>query len=211
MEFFQSDIQLLPNSLDLCNYEFKLRVTTVPKLVWLRAFQKIYNPVLAIKVLSCLVERGFDASLVMVGPDLGDGSLEEVKQLIRQKGIEKRVEIPGQIPKSDVNKWLNKGDILLNTPFVDNTPVSVIEAMACGLCVVSTDVGGMPYLMDNDVDGLLVAPDQVEAMTNAVCRILLEPELSEKLSYNARTKIEKFNWSNILPIWEELLLRIITH
>jgi Glycosyltransferase len=93
----------------------------------------------------------------------------------------------------------------LNTSRVDNTPVSVLEAMACGLCVVSTNVGGISYLLEDGHDALLVPSNDPSAMAAAVHRILVEPSLAKHLSYNARKKSEQFDWSNILPQWEALL------
>jgi glycosyltransferase involved in cell wall biosynthesis len=91
---------------------------------------------------------------------------------------------------------------------VDNTPVSVLEAMACGLCVVSTRVGGIPYLLQHGRDALLVPPNDPEAMAAAVRRVLTEPALAESLSHNARLKAEQFDWSAILPQWQALLASV---
>ena len=99
---------------------------------------------------------------------------------------------------------MNQGDVFINTTNIDNTPVSLLEAMACGLCVVSTNVGGLPYLIEDGVDALLVPPDDSQAMAAAVRRILTEPGLAARLSSNARKKIERFDRSVILPQWEEL-------
>jgi glycosyltransferase involved in cell wall biosynthesis len=115
------------------------------------------------------------------------------------------ISFPGQVPKEEVPLWLHKGDIFLNTTNVDNTPVSVIEAMACGLCIISTDVGGIPYLLQQEQDALLVPPDDADAMARAVHRILTEPGLAEHLSRQGRQKAEDFDWSVIMPKWEELL------
>ncbi|MBA3257451.1 MAG: glycosyltransferase family 4 protein, partial [Pyrinomonadaceae bacterium] len=88
---------------------------------------------------------------------------------------------------------------------VDNAPVSVLESMACGLCVVSTNVGGIPYLLKHEEDALLVPPDDAQAMAAAVRRIYSEPGLAERLSRKGRAKVEQFDWSAILPQWEALL------
>jgi len=77
--------------------------------------------------------------------------------------------------------------------------------MACGLCVVSTDVGGMPYLVENGEQALLVPPNDAAAMAGAVRRVLTEPGLAEKLSRAGRARAEEFDWSRVLPEWQKLL------
>jgi glycosyltransferase involved in cell wall biosynthesis len=111
--------------------------------------------------------------------------------------------------KKEVPYWLSQGDIFLNTTFIDNTPISLIEAMACGLCVVSTNVGGIPFLLDNCVDGILVPENDQNAMTNAILKILAEPDFASNLSMNAREKAEKFDWAVVLPQWESIYLELI--
>ena len=77
--------------------------------------------------------------------------------------------------------------------------------MACGLCVVSTDVGGMPDLVDDGENGILVPPADSAAMAEGVRQILADPLLAAKLSGNARRKAESLDWSVLLPRWERLL------
>jgi glycosyltransferase involved in cell wall biosynthesis len=88
---------------------------------------------------------------------------------------------------------------------VDNTPVSILEAMACGLCIVSTNVGGISYLLEHEHDALLVPPDDPVTMAAAVRRVLTEPALAERLSFNARKKAELYDYSVVLPQWEALV------
>ncbi len=176
-----------------------------PKLVWLRAFHDIYNPSLAVQVVAQLVRDFPDAQLVMMGPDSRDGSLDETKKLATQLGVMDRLTCTGPVAKLNVPHLLNQGDILLNTPRVDNTPVSVLEAMACGLCVVSTNVGGIPYLLEDESDALLVPTDDAAAMAQAIRRFLTEDGLAERLSRNGRRKAEQFDWTMVLPRWQQLL------
>jgi glycosyltransferase involved in cell wall biosynthesis len=207
MQGYRQDmLLLLPNPLNLKAYQFQLREHPRPRLIWLRAFHEVYNPVLALEVLAILASKVPDIHLIMVGPDKGDGSLSKTRRSARELGLEERISFTGQVSKQDVPLWLNKGDIFLNTTNVDNTPVSVLEAMACGLCVVSTEVGGIPYLLENGRDALLVPPGDPEAMAAAVDRILQQPTLAGSLSLRARRKVEQFDWGIILPQWEELLI-----
>ena len=141
----------------------------------------------------------------MVGPDKGDGSLQDTMRLAEQLGVLDRLEIVGPVAKQDVPLQLSRGDIFLNTTNIDNSPVSVVEAMACGLCVVSTNVGGIPYLLENEVDSLLTPAGDAAAMANAIRRILTEPGLAGKLSSAGRRKVSEYDWSIVLPRWQALL------
>ena len=202
---YRQGLVLIPNPLDLAKYPFKHREHPTPNLVWLRAFHDIYNPSLAVRVVAHLAKDFPTVRLVMIGPNKGDGSRESMMDLALKLGVVERVICPGQVLKDEIPHWLHQGDIFLNTPRVDNTPVSVLEAMACGLCIISTNVGGIPYMLEDEHDALLVPADDHEAMAKAVQRLLTEDGLAERLSGNARRKVEQFDWSNILPRWERLL------
>jgi glycosyltransferase involved in cell wall biosynthesis len=205
MRPYRQDLVLLPNPLDLAKYPFTHRKHPAPNLVWLRAFHDIYNPSLAVRVVALLAKDFPAVRLVMSGPNKGDGSRESTMDLVLKLGVLERVTCLGGIPKDDVPHRLHQGEIFLNTPRVDNTPVSVLEAMACGLCIISTNVGGIPYMLEDEYDALLVPAGDPAAMAKAVQRLLTEDGLAERLSGNARRKAEQFDWSNILPIWERLL------
>jgi len=205
MQDYRSDLILIPNAIEISNYSFIERNTPRPDLIWLRAFHEIYHPQMAIEVLQRLQNQFPEVKLTMIGPDKGNGSFQKTQELADDLHLRSSVSFSGGVSKSDVPIWLNKGDIFLNTTNFDNTPISVMEAMACGLCVVSTNVGGIPFLVEDGVDALLVPPNDPDAMAAAVKRILIEPGLASKLSSNARKKAEQFDWSIILPQWEKLL------
>ena len=207
MGLYRENLRLIPNPVSLANYSNTLRMQAQPKLVWLRAFHQIYNPLLALSAVALLRKDFPDISLTMIGPDKRDGTLASVKAEIDRLHLRANVRLIGAIPKSQVPAYLSESDIFLNTTDVDNTPVSVLEGMACGLCIVSTNVGGMPYMIDNERDGLLVAPRDPAAFAEAIRRILTDPALAQRLSRSARRKVESFDWSRVLPEWEDLLTR----
>jgi glycosyltransferase involved in cell wall biosynthesis len=202
---YRRDLRLIPNALDLPLYPFHRRTAPRPRLVWVRAFHEIYDPSLAVRVLAGIRERHPEATLEMVGPDKHDGSFERARAVAQQLGVAAAVEFTGAVPKSRVPERINAGDIFLNTTTIDNTPVSVMEAMACGACVVSTDVGGIPHLVEDGEDGLLVPPRDARAMAAAVERLLSEDGLAAGISLAARAKTQAFDWSAVLPQWEEML------
>jgi glycosyltransferase involved in cell wall biosynthesis len=193
MKPYRSDILLFPYGVKIEEFIFRQRISPLPCLTSLRGFHSIYNPQLAPKVIALLLSEFPNANLVMIGGDKGDGSWGKTGQLIKTLGFEDRVKMLGWVERESVPKLLNKADIFLNTPNVDNTPLSIIEAMPSGLCIVSTNVGGVPYLIDDGHDALLVPPDDPDAMAAAVRRILTEPGLAERLSRNARKKAEHYD------------------
>src|SRR5690554_6671488 len=107
-----------------------------------------------VDIVSILIEQYPELKVCMIGPDK-DGSMNRIKAQILEKGLESHFEITGRLEKEE---WIKKStdyDIFVNTTNFDNTPVSVIEAMALGLYVVSTNAGGLPYLLENKKDALL--------------------------------------------------------
>ncbi len=198
-----TNIKYIPNSITLEQYEFKRRKTIRPRLLWVRAFAQIYNPMLALNVLDLVLKKYPEAELCMVGPDK-DGTSETCRHYAERKNLP--VKFTGKLSK---NEWISLAadyDIFLNTTDVDNTPVSVIEAMALGLPVVSTNVGGIPYLIDQNKEGLLVPPNNSEEMAAAVFELIEKPEKAEEMSRAARKKVEAFDWELVKKKWKDILI-----
>jgi len=196
------NVKYIPNSIVIENYEFKERDVKNIKLLWVRSFSEIYNPKLAIKVLKKLKEDNIDAELCMVGPD-SDGSLAKTKKLAKRLNI--KVTFTGKLSKK---KWVNlsKGyNIFINTTNFDNAPVSVIEAMALGLPIVSTNVGGIPFLITDKKEGLLVEKNNTDAMVKAIKSIYTDNELAVMLAKSARKKVEQFDWQIVKYSWIDIL------
>jgi L-malate glycosyltransferase len=145
-----------------------------------------------------------DAHLTMVGPEM-DGGLRECESLAAELGVGSHVEFIGRVPKSTVPEFGNKCDIFLNPTFVDNTPVSTVEAMAMGMCIVATTAGGLPYLLRDGETALLVTPGNDEEMAAAMLKILENPSLAERLSQNARSAAEEMDWRAITPRWVDII------
>ena len=192
----------IPNTIEIEKYEFKLRTELTPNLLWVRAFASIYNPKMAVKVLQQLQEQYPSATLTMVGPDK-DGSLQTTKAFTDSIGV--AVNFTGQLAKEDWWQLASEHDIFINTTHFDNTPISVMEAMALGLPVVSTNVGGIPYLLTDKENALLVNDNDVVAMITAICSLLDSQEKTKVLALNARNFIEKMDWNVVKEDWKQVL------
>ena len=193
----------IPNTIKIENYPFLLRNNIQPKLLWVRSFSEIYNPMLAIQVLENLIHTGYKkAELCMIGPEK-DGSLARCKKYVDQKKLP--VTFTGSVAKTE---WIQKSqayDVFINTTNVDNTPVSVIEAMALGLPVVSTNVGGMPYLISHKKTGYLVPPNSKEKLTEAIKYLLHNLNETTTVTMKARSAVEQFDWEKVKKLWNNTL------
>ena len=197
-----SNIVCIPNAIQISQYPFQTKTFDSVNLLWVRSFSKIYNPLLAIQILKGLKVQGIHASLCMVGPDK-DGSLEDAKQEAKALCVD--VRFVGRLSKKEWVSLAASYNIFINTTNFDNMPVSVIEAMALGLPIISTNVGGMPFLIEHEVDGILVAPNSENEFVKAIKRLLHDPNLVRCLTNNARKKAERFDWNIVKYKWATLL------
>lgn len=192
----------IPNTIDIDNYSFKERNKLVPQLLWVRSFSSIYNPKMAIKVLSELKKEFPKAELCMVGPDK-ENLIDECKLYADELNVE--VKFTGKLLKEEWIELSENYNVFINTTNFDNTPVSVIEAMALGLPVVSTNVGGIPFLLTDNENGLLVDINDSEGMVIAIRTLFSNPNLQKNIISNARKMVESFDWNIIKKDWFEIL------
>lgn len=194
----------IPNSIQMEDYPFTRRASCRVRLLYVRAFARIYNPEMAIRTLHRLTGRYPDAELCMVGPDR-DGTLARCRTLCEQLGLGARVRFTGQLEKSQWHRLSAEYDIFINTSDFDNMPVSVVEAMALGLPVVSTDPGGMPDLVTHRQSGLLVSCGDDETMAESISWLVEQPLEAARLADNARNRVAAFDWAIVRKQWFELL------
>ncbi|MGB8704800.1 MAG: glycosyltransferase family 4 protein, partial [Gillisia sp.] len=195
-------VEYIPNPFHSEEYDFQLRSQISPKLFWVRAFNEIYNPLLALKTLEILFQKYPESELCMIGPTK-DESYRICVNYAQKYQLP--VKFTGKLSKAKWKELSKKYDIFLNTTFIDNVPVSVLEAMALGLPVISTNVGGIPYIIKEGETGLMIPPDNAEKMAEAVIKLMINSSLAKNISKNAREQVQQMDWEHIKPLWRKLL------
>jgi glycosyltransferase involved in cell wall biosynthesis len=162
-----------------------------------RNFEPIYNVACALRAFAIIQAYHPKARLTLIG----DGSQRaQLERLVSILGL-RNIMFTGQIPNQKVIETLSTADLMLNPTNVDNMPISLLEAMAVGVPIVSTNVGGVPYLIDNRVNGILVDKNDHQAMARAALRILRSARLRKRLQRNAWREVRKCRWQSVWPLW----------
>ena len=197
-----NNLKLIPNTIEVNNYNFQKKNKVEPKILWVRSLSVIYNPKMAIDVLAILKTSFLEAELCMVGQEK-DVRMNDLKEYADSLGV--NVTFTGKLSKTDWIKLSENYDIFINTTHFDNTPVSLIEALALGLPVVTTNVGGIPYLVKDRETALLVNDSDSQAMADAINELIKSPELAKELAANGRKLAEQFDWQIVKNHWKEIL------
>ena len=173
-------IKVIPNLLDLPITRFQPRPTVQPKILWLRKFEDIYQPLAAVEIFHNIRTSHPGAQMTMAGQDRGlqEKTLGHAKEL----GCQDEINFPGFLSGSDKAAAFATHDIFLHTNTVDNAPVALVEAAAHGLPIVAADVGGIADLFEDDVSALLFPPQSTDVATAAILRLLAEPDLAVRLA-----------------------------
>lgn len=198
-----TNLKYIPNTIELQLYTQLKKEFKTPKLLWVRSFSKIYNPLMAVKVFMKIQRIFPEAEICMVGPKKDD-SYDKTLRYAKKNNVE--ILFTGKLSKEE---WVNLSqnyNVFINTTHFDNTPVSVIEAMALGIPVVSTNVGGIPYLLEHDFNALLVDDNDIEEMANQINRLFNEPNLAKNISQNAKESVTDFDWEIVKKQWIDLLI-----
>jgi len=138
----------------------------------------------------------------MIGPD--KGLMSESMDHIEKLGIQESISILGQVPNEELYKYYQTHAVYLNTTQYESFGVALVEAASCGISIVSTKVGEVPYMWIEDEEIVLVDNEDSIVMSKKVSRLFEDKDFTDKLSRNARKKAESFSWSYIEPQWKNL-------
>ncbi|MCB1776163.1 MAG: glycosyltransferase family 4 protein [Candidatus Competibacteraceae bacterium] len=203
-ERYDLPVIIVPNIVDLDRFkataDLTLRkpISTGPHLIVTRNLEALYDISTALNAFAQIHRHWPNARLTIAGSGPERQNLEVQA---RQLDLADAVTFPGRLELQAMVELYASAHIMLNPSRVDNTPNSVLEAWASGVAVVSTAVGGVPYLVRDDEDALLVPPTNPDAMASAVATLLEAPEKLEKLVNAGRNSAERFSWRQVKPLW----------
>ena len=196
-ENFNINGVIVPNIADLNQFHFKKRCPLIPSFIIARNLEPYYNVACAVRGFA-LIKNQYPRAILGIA---GDGSLKnEIKKLVNDLNLGEAVCFHGEISHENMSELYARYDIMLNTSNVDNLPGVILEAFASGLPVVTTNAGGIPFLVEDGLSGLIIEKNDSNMLAEK-CRLLLEdPMLGADLSKNGRRICNMYSWDHIRTI-----------
>jgi len=188
------------NLVDFSQFVYKKREKFNPKIIVARNLEKLYNVSTSIRAFQLVKDKYPDASLTIVGAGMDE---QDLRNLVTQSDV-KDVTFTGRVERSEIADLYQEHDIFLNSSDIDNMPVSFLEAYACGLAVVSTNAGGIPYICENEKTGLLTDRENHNDLAEAMIRILGEDGLGKRLTETAYNECMNYTWSSVGKNWHKV-------
>jgi L-malate glycosyltransferase len=197
---FGIEAQAVPNIVDVSQFSFRERRPVRPHLICTRGFHPYYSVDVVVRAFAEVKKHFPDARLDLLGHGPSEKEIRELVASLDLSGVH----FLGAIARDQIGRYYDQADIFLNASWLDNMPVSIMEAFACGTPVVSTAAESIPYLVEHERTGLLSEVGNSQALAENVIRILRDQDLSAGLAAAAYAKSKAFRWPAVREQWLDI-------
>jgi L-malate glycosyltransferase len=204
--FSKFDLHAVPiyNLIEEGKFRFRERNPLRPIFLSNRNFEIHYGVDRVLRAFAIIQKQIPEARLTVAGDGPQRAALE---QLARELEL-RNTEFTGRVPHNKIVELYESADVFLNGSEIDNQPLSILEAFACGLPVVTTDAGGIPYLVTNEESALVVPRGDYEKLAAAALRLFAEQGIAERVTRNGLEECAKYSWQAVRSQWLELYARL---
>jgi glycosyltransferase involved in cell wall biosynthesis len=194
---FGLQARVVPNIVDEKQFSFRERRPTRPHLICTRGFHPYYSVDVVVRAFAEIQNEFPEARLDLVGTGPSEA---EIRNLVRDLQVS-GVRFLGVASREQIGDFYDDADIFVNASWLDNMPVSIMEAFASGNPVVTTDPEGIRYLVEHEGTGLLSQVGDAKALARNVMRLLRDPDLSSRLASNAYKESQSYRWTTVRQQW----------
>ena len=188
---------VIPDIVELDRFQFRERRPLRPVFLTSRLLEPLYNVECVLRAFALIQERLPDARLIVAGDGTQRRRLEALARELRLR----HVDFVGPVPFERMPALYDAADIYLQAPDLDNTPASLLECFASGLPVVTSDAGGIPFLIRDEQEGILVPRNDHRALATAALRLLEDPDLAGRLASQARRVCQQYTCPRVRAGW----------
>jgi glycosyltransferase involved in cell wall biosynthesis len=187
----------VPNIVDLAQFRYRERTSLRPRLVCTRGFSAYYSVDIVVRAFAEVKNKYPEAQLDLVGGGPLEGDIRKLVADLNLTGVN----FAGVASRQVIGKYYEQADIFINASWLDNMPLSIIEAFAAGTPVVTTLPECMPYLVEHERTGLLSPVGDADALAANVIRLLRDPALAARLAQNAYKESQNYTWEAVREQW----------
>ena len=195
------------NTIDLRQFTYRRRDPLRPRLICTRNFEPLYNVSCVLRAFARIQARHPEATLMLVG---GGSQEDALRAQITELRL-KHVTLAGRVAPSEIQRYYADADIYLQASSIDNMPLSLLEAFASGLPVVSTGVGGIPSILRDGLDGLLAPDNDDTALATHVLKLLEDSAYARQLAASAHNTLSAYEWPVVRDAWLRVYRRVTGH
>jgi L-malate glycosyltransferase len=189
---------VVPNVVDTARFVYRERPQLQPRLLSNRSLEPGYRVDVIVEAFALLKAVRPDATLTIAGTGSEEPRLRQIA------GASSGVTFVGRVAPAAMPELYAASDVFLNASVVDNQPLSLLEAFASGLPVVTTATGGIASMVRDGDSGLIVAPLDPAAMATAVLALLCDPQRAQRMTWAARQVAERHGWSSVRDLWADV-------
>jgi glycosyltransferase involved in cell wall biosynthesis len=199
--------EIIPNVVDLNRFAARpaRAFGAAPHVIVTRNLESIYDIPTALRAFAALRRQFPEARLTVAGSGPERAALEAEAAAL---GLGASARFAGRIDNADIAALYASADLMLNPSTADNMPISILEALAAGVPVVSTDAGGIPHLVRHELSALLVPVGDAPAMAAAAQRLLSDAPLAERLRQQGQREAARYAWPAVRAQWLETYARV---
>ena len=185
------------NLIDTSHFPFRDRIPLRPVFLSNRNLESHYGVATVLRAFAIIQERIPDATLTVVG----DGSQRRaLESLAQELGLQHTL-FRGQVKPSTIARYYDEADVYLNGSEIDNQPLSILEAFACGIPIVTTDAGGIPNIVSDGETGMLVPRGDFAQLAERAIRLLNDSALAQHLIEQGSRECRKYSWDVVRDAW----------
>ena len=195
--------RMIQNIVDTSQLQYRERPAPKPRLLSTRNLERHYGIDVILESYALIKRRYPDATLTVAGYGREEHTLRDLARSLGDEGIR----FVGRQEPPQMAALYADADVFVNASVVDNQPVSVLEAFAAGVPVVSTATGDLRNLIGDNECGLIVPAADPSAMAEAVMALVEQPERALSMANRARRNVEAYTWPHVRDAWRAVYER----
>jgi len=197
---FGLEPRTVPNIVDVGQFHYRRRSPLRPLLLCTRGFHPYYGIDVVVQAF-VEVKRSFsEARLCLVGKGPLEGKIRAMVSSRRLSGVD----FVGDLPHDQISRVYDASDVFVNASWIDNMPLSILEAFASGTPVATTAPAGIRYLVDHERTGLLCEPGDWKGLADNVLRLLHDPHLASRIAESAQQESRRYTWDEVRDAWLQI-------